>query len=210
MRQVWAPVSSAASTWTYHKNKNLDIKNGIVMMMSVLVFTLLGSYLGSFIPHNTMSRFSIFGTFLLGIRFIVRPVMKTESRMMHIERKKAIIYSVLNGAMVGTICGVMGAGGGMMMLMVLTSVLGYELKTAVGTSVFIMTFTAFTGSVSHFAINGEISSPLILVLCIVFTLLGAVISAKFANLASPKTLNRAIGAGLTLLSASMLAISFVK
>ena len=36
----------------------------------------------------------------------------------------------------------------------LTSVLGYELKTAVGTSVFIMAFTAFTGSASHFAIGG--------------------------------------------------------
>ena len=42
----------------------------------------------------------------------------------------------------------------MMMLLILTSVLGYELKTAVGTSVFIMTFTAFTGAVSHFAIGG--------------------------------------------------------
>ena len=42
----------------------------------------------------------------------------------------------------------------MMMLLVLTSVLGYELKTAVGTSVFIMTFTAFTGAVSHVAIGG--------------------------------------------------------
>lgn len=39
----------------------------------------------------------------------------------------------------------------MMMLLILTSVLGYELKTAVGTSVFIMTFTALTGAVSHFA-----------------------------------------------------------
>ena len=42
----------------------------------------------------------------------------------------------------------------MMMLLILTSVLGYELKTAVGTSVFIMTFTALTGAVSHFAIGG--------------------------------------------------------
>ena len=36
--------------------------------------------------------------------------------------------------------------GGMMMLLSLTSVLGCELKTAVGTSVFIMTFTALTVS----------------------------------------------------------------
>lgn len=64
------------------------------------------------------------------------------------------IQSIICGILIGFICGFIGAGGGMMMLLILTSVLGYELKTAVGTSVFIMTFTAFTGAVSHFAIGG--------------------------------------------------------
>lgn len=57
-----------------------------------------------------------------------------------------------------------------MMLLVLTSVLGYELKTAVGSSVFIMTFTALTGAVSHFAIGG-LPDITLLLLCVVFTLL---------------------------------------
>ena len=64
------------------------------------------------------------------------------------------IQSIICGILIGFICGFIGAGGGMMMLLILTSVLGYELKTAVGTSVFIMTFTALTGAVSHFAIGG--------------------------------------------------------
>ena len=58
----------------------------------------------------------------------------------------------------------------MMMLLVLTSVLGYELKTAVGTSVFIMTFTAFTGAVSHVAIGGGLD-VFALTVCVVVTLL---------------------------------------
>ena len=56
----------------------------------------------------------------------------------------------------------------MMMLLVLTSVLGYELKTAVGTSVFIMAFTALTGAISHFTIGGT-PDILVLIFCIVFT-----------------------------------------
>ena len=63
--------------------------------------------------------------------------------------------------LIGFICGFVGAGGGMMMLLILTSVLGYELKTAVGTSVFIMTFTALTGAVSHFAIGGAPDWPVL-------------------------------------------------
>lgn len=86
----------------------------------------------------------------------------------------------------------------MMMLLVLTSVMGYELKTAVGTSVFIMTFTALTGALSHFAIGGA-PDMLILALCVLFTLLWARIAAVFANKAQPKTLNRATGIVLVVL-----------
>lgn len=86
----------------------------------------------------------------------------------------------------------------MMMLLILTSIMGYELKTAVGTSVFIMTFTALTGSLSHFAIGG-IPNILVLLFCMLFTLLWARIAAVFANKAQPKTLNRATGIVLVIL-----------
>ena len=96
----------------------------------------------------------------------------------------------------------------MMMLLILTSVLGYELKTAVGTSVFIMAFTAFTGAASHFVIGG-MPDPLILVLCVVSTLLWARIAARFANKASAITLNRATGIVLLILGVSMMIVKFV-
>ena len=96
----------------------------------------------------------------------------------------------------------------MMMLLILTSVLGYELKTAVGTSVFIMSFTAFTGSVSHFAIGG-MPNLWILTLCVLSTLLWARIAARFANKASPIVLNRATGVVLAVLGAAILAVNYL-
>ena len=96
----------------------------------------------------------------------------------------------------------------MMMLMILTMVLGYELKTAVGTSVFIMTFTALTGAVSHFAIGGA-PDWLVLVLCVAFTLLWARVAARFANKASAKTLNRATGVILVVLGVAILAVEYL-
>ena len=95
----------------------------------------------------------------------------------------------------------------MMMLLVLTSVLGYELKTAVGTSVFIMAFTAFTGAASHFAIGG-MPDLTVLALCVLSTLLWARIAARFANKASPIVLNRATGAVLVILGAAILIFNF--
>ncbi len=191
-------LASAVSAYTYHKNKNLDVKNGLIMMVSVLVFTVVGSYVASLVPPTTMGGFSVFMTFLLGIKFIVRPVMTTKEAMAAVSAKKRVVQSIVCGVAIGFICGFIGAGGGMMMLLILTSVMGYELKTAVGTSVFIMTFTALTGSVSHFAIGG-MPDVLTWVLCIVFTLVWARIAAVFANKAQPKTLNRATGIVLVVL-----------
>ena len=202
-------LASAVSAWTYGKNKNLDVKNGLVMMITVLVFTMAGSYLASLVPNTTMGSFSVCMTLLLGIKFIAKPVMTTKEAMQCVSPKKRLVQSVVCGTVVGLICGFVGAGGGMMLLLVLTSVLGYELKTAVGTSVFIMTFTALTGAASHFAIGG-MPDPLCLGLCVVFTLLWARIAAKFANRASAAVLNRATGLVLTVLGGAILAINLLK
>lgn len=202
-------LASAVSAYTYGKNKNLDIKNGLVMMASVLMFTVVGSYVSSLVEPSAMGNFSVFMTLLLGIKFIVKPVMTTKEDMKTASRKSRLIKSAVCGAVVGFICGFVGAGGGMMMLLLLTSVMGYELKTAVGTSVFIMTFTAFTGSVSHFLI-GELPEILPFVLCVLFTLIFARIAAKLANKASPKTLNRATGVILVILGAAVLGFSYIN
>ena len=199
-------LASAVSAYTYGKNKNLDVKNGLIMMVSVLAFTVVGSYVSSLVPSQTMGGFSVFMTFLLGIKFIVKPVMTTKESMGKVSAKKRAVQSVICGVVIGFICGFIGAGGGMMMLLILTSVLGYELKTAVGTSVFIMTFTALTGAVSHFAIGG-MPDPLVWVLCVIFTLLWARIAAVFANKATPKTLNRATGVILVILGIVVMAFS---
>ena len=201
-------LASAISAYTYGKNKNLDIKNGLVMMLFVLLFTFIGSFIASKVPNSTMGSFSTIMTLLLGIKFIVKPVMTTKESMADVIPQKRILQSVLCGTGVGFICGFIGAGGGMMMLLLLTSVLGYELKTAVGTSVFIMTFTALTGAGSHFMIGG-MPDLLPLTLCIIFTLLWARIAAKFANKASAITLNRATGVVLTILGTAIFLVNLV-
>ena len=201
-------LASAYSAYEYGKNKNLDIKNGLVMMVSVLAFTMVGSWISSMVDNTTMGSFSVVMTLLLGVKFIVKPVMTTKEAMGAVSPKKRIVQSILCGTLIGFICGFVGAGGGMMMLMILTMVLGYELKTAVGTSVFIMTFTALTGAVSHFAIGGA-PNWLVLILCVLFTLLWARVAARFANKASAKTLNRATGVILVILGVVVLGFQWL-
>ena len=191
-------LASGVSAWTYKKNKNIDIRHGVIMLISVLIFTLVGSFVSSLVPNGTMGGFSKVMTLFVGLKFIIRPIMTTKEVQANKSEKQKIQQSILCGVVIGFICGFVGAGGGMMMLLILTSVLGYELKTAVGTSVFIMAFTAFTGAASHFVIGGK-PDGLVFTLCVIFTLIWARIAAVFANKATPKTLNRVTGVILVIL-----------
>lgn len=82
-------LASAASAWTYGKNKNLDIRNGLLMMAAVLAFTVVGSYVASLVPSRTMGSFSVLMTMLLGIKFIIRPVMTTREAMQNVSKRSA-------------------------------------------------------------------------------------------------------------------------
>ncbi|MDD6035152.1 MAG: sulfite exporter TauE/SafE family protein [Lachnospiraceae bacterium] len=202
-------LASGVSAYTYGKNKNLDIKNGVVMMVFVLIFTAIGSFVSSKVPNSTMGSFSVVMTMLLGVKFIVKPVMTTKESMDALDARQKVLRSVFTGCLIGFICGFVGAGGGMMMLLVLTTVLGYELKTAVGTSVFVMSFTALTGAVSHFAIDG-MPNIFCLVVCVLSTFLWARIAAKIANKASAETLNRITGIILIVIGAAILAVNISR
>ena len=201
-------LASAISAYTYGKNKNLDVKNGVTMMVSVLAFTLVGSWVASRMPNSTMGSFSMFMTLLLGVKFIVKPVMTTKESMQAVSARKRFVQSIVCGVIIGFICGFVGAGGGMMMLLILTSVLGYELKTAVGTSVFIMAFTALLGALSHFAIGGA-PDLWALVFCVLSTLLWARSAARFANKAKTAIQNRATGAVLAVLGGAMVLVNYL-
>lgn len=101
-------LASAVSAYTYGKNKNIDVKNGLVMMVTVLIFTFVSSYLSSFVSGSTMGGFSTFITMLLGVKFIIKPVMTTKETMSAVDPKKRMIQSVLCGTVIGFICGFFG------------------------------------------------------------------------------------------------------
>lgn len=201
-------LASALSAITYGKNKNLDIKNGIVMMVSVMTFSVVGSWIAKLLPNQMMGTMSCFMTFFLGLKFIIWPVMTTKEAMLAVSPKKRLIESIVTGVVIGFICGFIGAGGGMMMLMVLVMVLGYELKTAVGTSVFIMAFTAFTGAASHI-VMGSRPSMLVMVVCMISTLVFAKIAAVIANKASTKLLNRITGIVLMVICSAVIIFQYI-
>ena len=105
----------------------------------------------------------------------------------------SFMISLFFGLTIGFGTGFVGTGGGMMMLIVFTVFLGLELKTAVGTSTFIMTFTALIASISHIVIDPTILRDRIdvMIICIVTVTISSVLSARFANRVKDKTVGLA-------------------
>lgn len=185
-------LASAVSAWIYRKHGNLDVKHSLPLLITVLVMTVVGSFVASLLPARTMGGTMQLGLLAVGLRFLLKPSTRTREQMEMADPASRIRKAIIGGLPVGFICGFVGAGGGMMLLFVLTSFLGYEMHMAVGTSVFIMAFTALTGSVSHFTIGG-MPDPLIAGLCILFTLIWARIAARMANRMDSVTMNRVVG-----------------
>ena len=202
-------LASAVSAYSYKKGGNLDVKGSLPLMISVLVVTVIGSFVASLLPEQAMGGTMQVAMLLIGLRFLLKPVTTTKEQMSAVDPKTRMIKSIIGGSLIGFICGFVGAGGGMMMLFVLTTFLGYQMHVAVGTSVFIMAFTALTGGISHFTIGGvpDLTS---LILCVIFTLIWARIAAKIANKSDAKTLNRVVGVVMILTSAVILTVNWIK
>ena len=205
-------LGSAVTAWTYAKHKNIDLKRGWIMLVCILVMCTLGSYVAFIVGNVVLGSFTLFLTFCIGIRFLVKPDTSRKSQAGKGEKLnwKGVIISLFFGLTIGFGTGFVGTGGGMMMLIVFTVFLGMELKTAVGTSTFIMTFTALIASVSHILIHPAIVLEKwdVMLICIAVATATSLLSARFANRVKNRTIGLVTGAVLTVLGAAMLILNF--
>ena len=203
-------LASAMSAMTYAAHGNFDMKRGKPLMIIVLIFTVIGSIFAYFVTsyetgNNVLGYYSIFASLIMGIWFLIKPYApkKEFSISNYTEFRKQIFYFLSAGT--GFICGFQGTGGGMMLLFILTVVMEFDFKPAVGTSVFIMAPTALTGAILHFINLGGIPNTEVLLLCMFFTTVFAQVGSFIANKTSQKKLKLAIGILLTISSLLMLA-----
>lgn len=195
-------LASLLSACTYYKNGNIDLKRGGLVTVTAFLGTVVGSYCGYLFSQQSpdgLGYLSMLTTVSLGIKFLVKPITggrDAGSGSGPSARRTAL--AVLCGGGIGWVCGFTGSGGGILMLTVFTLLLGYNLKIAVGTSTMIMTLVALTGVVSHVSMGAQIfPGPMIVV--VLSCVLGAIVSAKFANRCEISRLNRIVGIVLILL-----------
>ena len=205
-------LGSAVTTATYIKNKNINLKHGWIMLVCILSMCTVGSYAAWKAGNVVLGSFSLFLTFGIGIRFLVKPDTQRKETITKDAKLglKGVLISLFFGLTIGFGTGFVGTGGGMMMLVVFTAFLGMELKTAVGTSTFIMTFTALIASASHILIHPAIVLERFdaLIICAAVATLASLVSARFANRVENRIVGLCTGAILTVLGAFLIVLHY--
>lgn len=205
-------LGSAVTTYVYAKNKKIDLKHGAIMTVCIISMCAIGSIAAYFVGQDVLGNFSLILCVGIGIRFLLKPDSKKKDSIPSEQKLnvKQIIISLFFGITIGFGTGFFGSGGGMMMLIVFTAFLGFERKTAVGTSTFIMTFTALIGSVSHIIIEPTILMERwdYLFISIGVATAAAMISAQFANKVNGKIVGYITGALLFILGLVLIFLNY--
>lgn len=198
--------ASATSSINYIKHKNINLKKSWVLFLSVMLAAIVASYLSKDMdPYNMNATINIF-VVVLGIRFLVYPIEKERKNKKLPFGKHTTIAAILFGTIIGVICGYFGGGGGLSLLAVLTLLYKYDFKEAVGTSVFIMTFTALVASTTHIIIVETEWLPLIITSIAAF--IGANFASIYANKINMKILNYSIAVFLIIYGIILLLLHF--
>ena len=196
-------IASLVVAWTYYQNKNLNLKQGIWITIGSVGGAQIGSLISPLIPDVGLSSgFSIF-LVITAVIFWFRGAKAGEpnlngndaaaqqSRILKLLRSNIVVSGLLLGILVGIISGLLGAGGGVMILLILVFVMQYSMHEGIGTSTLIMAFTAASGTIGH-----AISSNLPLKAAIygaIGTLIGGRFAARFANKVNEGILSKVVG-----------------
>lgn len=209
-------LASLVVAWTYSRYGNLNLRQG----WPIALGSILGAQLGSFISPNLpeMGVGGSFGVLLLvsaamfwrkgSKKAAIKPEGKTTSNndevkgFLKVLRNNPKTSGTILGVLVGIISGILGAGGGVMILLILVFVMGYKVHEGVGTSTLIMAFTAASGALGH-AFTGNLPMD-IAIPSAIGTVVGGRLTAGFANKINEAVLGKIVGIIFAVLGALMI------
>jgi len=183
--------ASLISTFVYGKSKRIKIKPSLILLISSLIAVLIGSYFSKNIPSDDLGLATGIGIILAGTSIILKRQNKlTKKHIPFLEKYKTLVL-ILVGLLIGTIAGVFGAGGGIMILFTLIIILNYKTHEAIGTSVFLMIFIALFGGISHYYYL-----PFSIISLLIGAgggIVGALFASRLANKTNETKLKKSVG-----------------
>ncbi|WP_291300281.1 sulfite exporter TauE/SafE family protein [Desulfosporosinus sp. BICA1-9] len=197
-------AASVSGTIAHSRNKNVDFKLGFIILVGSLIGGSFGTALVKILQSLGNFEFVLKSTYVVmllgvGVFMFIESInslrkkgqkdlgtpkesgaMRLMNKLpikMHFEVSGidcSVISLFLLGLLIGILAALMGVGGGFIMLPVMIYLLGMPTIKAVGTSVFVIIFTAINVTMAQSTLNHTVDVVLAIVL-----LIGSSIGAQF-------------------------------
>lgn len=208
-----AIIIPTASSGAYKHSQKLD--NIIEPGIKLGIFGIIGSFIGGFVASGLSSRILeiIFGLLLLFIG--IRNILSRDRKEKEAKFDFNLITIAVTGLFVGFTSGLLGIGGGIFLIVILTALLGFPMIRAIGTSSVFISLTAVGGTVSYIMSGWGVNTfpyclgyvsivNFILIAC--FSVPLAQVGAKYAHKLPEKRLKQLFGVVVLYIALKMLGV----
>ncbi len=192
-------ISLAGATYLNIKEKRLDFKLGLPIIVFSLLLAPVGAYSSKYISHKiVLIIFILFLVFSTCVMWFFKSSKYSENFR---DDRPIFVLSIL-GIIVGFISGLLGVGGGGLIspCMIL---MGFNPKKVAAITAFVVPFSSFTGFLTYLAM-GNINLK-ILILVTISGFFGAYLGTNLMqNKFKPSTVKKILGGILLILAGKMI------
>jgi len=196
-------VSLVGASISNIKNKRLDFKVGIPIIIFSFIFAAAGAYLSKFIPSKFIMILFICFLLFSGSMFLFFKNKGTDTY----RKDVPVVKLSLIGVIAGLLSGLLGIGGGSV-ISPLMLILGFNPKKIAAVTAFVVPFSAFSGFITYWSI-GAIDWSILPIVSV-----GGIGGATMGTIFMQKKLNakvvKKILAVILLLMAVKMALFFVS
>ena len=178
-------ITSAMSAIMYAKQGNVRFKTGLTFGGIAMLGAYLGGRLAVFFPGWLL--LAIFALLMITTSLLMLKKKKNTERVGGPSQAHPLLLPA-EGLVVGTITGLIGAGGGFLVVPALALMAGLPMRQAIGTSLMIIAMNSGAGVVGHLA-HVDIDWGLTLLISL-FAVGGSFIGAKYSKKIPADTLRR--------------------
>jgi len=200
------------ATIAYSRQKKVYFKAALLLAVGTAPGALLGAYLTAFVPSATLG--ITFGIFLIALAFWIiynriYVASKQKERILPkitcegdcFKSKRRLTLALCLSFFAGIISGLLGIGGGTIIVPLLLLIVCLPIQIAVGTSMFLVLMTSFSGVLQHYSIgNINFTYALLLALGAFF---GAQVGAYFSKRISAEKVQLILAIALIFVSIQM-------
>jgi uncharacterized protein len=190
--------TALTGVYTYARSKLIDVRTALVLGTSGSGFAVFGALVTQVVPGELLLVFTALLILILSVR-----MLRITDESDGVATRPSTPLLLVVGAASGFVSGLLGVGGGVILVPVLTALLRFPVKTALGTSLAVVAAQSIPGTVTH-AIIGNIDWRIVGGL-IIGVIPGAHIGSRAAVAANDAKLRFVVGAAMAVLALAFAA-----